>query len=320
MSSSNNKRWGKHHKDHRDWSKYNDELVVRGEFYLDLGFSEHWDEELEEMNKGKRGSPYKFPNQFVNLMAAWHQLVDYRGLEGIGRRLAEYKLIPYFGDYTTLWNRIHNIKPKIIMPDYKDLELSSDGTGLKTSNAGEYRLFKYGDPDRNRKRYLVVVITADIRKKKLYNLEVHIQGEGPSEPEVAQKHIKQASKDGYKIGKFYGDSAYDTNTMFDTLHAVGSEPVIKIRKNVAPENIRGSKHRRKEAREYKKEGYRVWADNKSYGMRWVGTEGTFSAVKRKFGENTVSRSKEGLIAEGYQRFWLYDTMKCYAESRIGGTI
>ena len=55
-------------------------------------------------------------------------------------------------------------------------------------------------------------------------------------------------------------------------------------------------------------------------MRWVGTEGTFSAVKRKFGENTVSRSKEGLIAEGYQRFWLYNTMKCYAESRIGGTI
>jgi hypothetical protein len=66
--------------------------------------------------------------------------------------------------------------------------------------------------------------------------------------------------------------------------------------------------------------YRLWADNKSYGKRWVGTEGIFSAVKKKFGENTVSRSKERLIAEGYQRFWLYDTMKCYAESRIGGTI
>ena len=36
------------------------------------------------MNKAKRGSPYKFPNQFVNLMEAWHQLVDYRGLESIG--------------------------------------------------------------------------------------------------------------------------------------------------------------------------------------------------------------------------------------------
>jgi hypothetical protein len=38
MGSLNNKRWKKHHKDNRDWSKYNDELVVRGEFYLDLGF------------------------------------------------------------------------------------------------------------------------------------------------------------------------------------------------------------------------------------------------------------------------------------------
>ncbi|MEM4115236.1 MAG: hypothetical protein QXP59_04430 [Saccharolobus sp.] len=45
-------------------------------------------------------------------------------------------------------------------------------------------------------------------------------------------------------------------------------------------------------------------------MRWVRTEGIFSAVKRKYGENTVSRSKESLIAEGYQRFWAYDTIKC----------
>ena len=50
-------------------------------------------------------------------------------------------------------------------------------------------------------------------------------------------------------------------------------------------------------------------------MRCVGTEGIFSAVKRKYGENTVSRSKEGLIAEGYQRFWAYDTIKSYAESK-----
>ncbi|MEM4588624.1 MAG: hypothetical protein QXL73_01295 [Thermoplasmata archaeon] len=52
-------------------------------------------------------------------------------------------------------------------------------------------------------------------------------------------------------------------------------------------------------------------------MRWVGTEGIFSAVKRKYGENTVSRSKEGLIAEGYHRFWAYDTIKYYAESKVG---
>ena len=35
------------------------------------------------------------------------------------------------------------------------------------------------------------------------------------------------------------------------------------------------------------------------------TEGIFSAVKRKFGENLVSRKKESLIDEAAQRFWAY---------------
>ena len=35
------------------------------------------------------------------------------------------------------------------------------------------------------------------------------------------------------------------------------------------------------------------------------TEGIFSAVKRKFGENLVSRKKESLINEAAQRFWAY---------------
>ncbi|MEM3872296.1 MAG: hypothetical protein QXE05_07040 [Nitrososphaeria archaeon] len=74
----------------------------------------------------------------------------------------KYKFIPYFGDYTTLWNRIHKIKIKII-PENKEV-VESDGTGLKTSNAGEYRQFKY----------LVVIITADVKKRKLQYLE-HIQ-------------------------------------------------------------------------------------------------------------------------------------------------
>ncbi|MCW1311793.1 MAG: hypothetical protein QXJ93_02965, partial [Candidatus Rehaiarchaeum fermentans] len=64
-------------------------------------------------------------------------------------------------------NRIHKIKIKIISENKEVVE--SDGTGLKTSNAGEYRQFKYGDPNAKRKKYLVVIITADVKKKKLLN-------------------------------------------------------------------------------------------------------------------------------------------------------
>ncbi|MEM0134384.1 MAG: IS5/IS1182 family transposase, partial [Thermoplasmatales archaeon] len=91
-------------------------------------------------------------------------------------------------------------------------------------------------------------------------------------------------------------------------------PVVKIRKNASADLYRkGGKYRRSIVREYKNLGYERWSSLNNYGMRWPGTEGIFSAVKRKFGENTVSRSEEGLLAEGYQRFWVYDEMREYGE-------
>jgi hypothetical protein len=95
--------------------------------------------------------------------------------------------------------------------------------------------------------------------------------------------------------------------------AIKARPVIKIRKNASTDYYKGSKYRRRGVREYKNLGYRKWAELNSYGMRWPGTEGIFSAVKRKFGENTLSRLVDGLIAEGYQRFWAYDEIKEYGE-------
>ncbi|MEM3856813.1 MAG: hypothetical protein QW108_04280 [Saccharolobus sp.] len=83
---------------------------------------------------------------------------------------------------------------------------------------------------------------------------------------MAEKQIKEDSEK-YKIKKFYGDSAYDTNNMFGIIQLIGVETAIKIRKNAALENIRESKRRRKEARVYKRLDYRKWAVYKKYGMR-----------------------------------------------------
>ena len=51
-------------------------------------------------------------------------------------------------------------------------------------------------------------------------------------------------------------------------------------------------------------------------MRWPGTEGIFSAVMRKFGENCVNRSHEDLEAEGYQRIWVYNYMNQGAKREV----
>ena len=195
-------------------------------------------------------------------------------------------------------------------------EIGTDGTGMKTNNAGSYRITKYEDPDAKRRKHLVVIITADVKTKRIIGIESHVEGTGPSEPETAQKHIRDTMVKGIGISKFYGDGAFDTNDLFTLIHAIGAWPVIKIRKNASTDHSRGSKYRRKAVREYQNKGYRQWAEENNYGMRWPGTEGIFSAVKRKFGENCVSRSVKGLEAEGYQRIWVYDHINHRAKMEV----
>lgn len=306
-------------KDNRNWKQYNEELVVRGEFYLDLKFVSNWNKELEKMNKEKRGGQYKYPDSFIKWEAVWKQWIDYRGLEGIARSLAKLCLIPNYNDYSTIWHRVHNMIPEIKLPTEKEIEVASDGSGLKTNNAGEYRIYKYGKKSK-KKKYLVVVITADIKHRKLLKVEVHVEGEGESEPKTAEKHLRELEKEGKKVKKFYGDGAFDTNPLFDCLEESKTESAVKIRKNASTDHCRGSKRRRREIREYRKLGYEPWASEKQYGMRWVATEGIFSAVKRKFGENIVSKNKSSMRAEAIQRFWSYDLLKEYGMNRNGGIV
>ena len=62
--------------DNRNWPEYNEQLVVRGMFYLDFGLFKDWNKELEQMNRNKRGGRYLFPKSFVEWEVVWHQLVD----------------------------------------------------------------------------------------------------------------------------------------------------------------------------------------------------------------------------------------------------
>ena len=323
-------RWGKKQKDSRNWVEYNEQLVVRGEFYLDFDFVDNWNKELKEMNEGKVGKPFHFPDSFMKWQAVWHQFVDYRGLEGIARKLAKFGLIPEYDDYTTVWYRIHKMKPDIVLPAYNELDLGSDGSGLKSNNAGQYRVFKYGE--RTRKKYLIVVITADVKHKKLLAVNAHMEGEGDDEPKIAMRHTRKLIKKEKKIGDFYGDGKFDTNDTFDELNRYDIEPKIPIHINASVRDSRPA--RRKEVweqfglpgirgvRHYgdngkrRREMQKKWRIKVRHGLRWPCTEGIFSAVKRKYGENIVSRKKANMIAEAIQRFWAYDTICTYALQKM----
>ena len=51
------------------WPIYNQSLVRRGEILLGFDVINNWDIELKEMNQGKIGEPFHYPNTFLLLLA-----------------------------------------------------------------------------------------------------------------------------------------------------------------------------------------------------------------------------------------------------------
>lgn len=308
-------------------------MVVRGEFYLDFSFVENWNKELEEMNRGKVGAPFLFPESFMKWQAVWHQFVDYRGLEGIARSLERLKMIPKHDNYGTVWYRVHDMKPEIALPDYNDLDAGTDGSGLKTNNAGEYRAFKYGER-KGQHKYVVVIITADVKHRKLLEVEAHIQGEGEDEPKVAIRHIRKLEKRGKKVKSFYGDGKFDTNETFKELDKRDIGPKIPVHINASssgsdpprrkqvriqfglPFGKKSHNHYLKDTEKRRRRLQKKWRKMVKHGNRWPGNEGIFSAVKRKFGENVVSTKKRNMVYEAIQRFWAYDIICNYAGQKM----
>ncbi|KXA94405.1 hypothetical protein AKJ65_04505 [candidate division MSBL1 archaeon SCGC-AAA259E19] len=104
----------------RHWKEYNEELVKRGEFYLSPAFLESWDEELEEMNEGRVGAPYKFPESYVQFDALWYEFfnLSYRQLEGALRKLGELISELEASDCTSPWHRFKRLEFEI--PESED--------------------------------------------------------------------------------------------------------------------------------------------------------------------------------------------------------
>ena len=76
----------------RNWKEYNEHLIRRGEILFSLNFLEKWDEEIEKMNRGKRGRPYEYPESFAVFMKILHDCIHirYRQIEGFLRALSKY--------------------------------------------------------------------------------------------------------------------------------------------------------------------------------------------------------------------------------------
>ena len=74
------------------WHDYNESLIERGSSLMDLGFLNTWHDEVEVMNEGKEGRPYRFPESYVSFLAFLKVGFDmtFRELQGVTRALSEH--------------------------------------------------------------------------------------------------------------------------------------------------------------------------------------------------------------------------------------
>lgn len=301
-----NKRWGKEFIDKRDHKAYQAELLRRYGIYLDLEWVDSWEDELIEMNTGKLGKPYEYPNSMIVYQSLLVEKFSTRGAEAITQKLEEFNLIPKCNDHATIHRRVQKMDMNFVIPKGIEIHEGTDGSGFKMTNSGEYFQDKYG---KTRRKFARVIITAT--KDDILDVEVVVNEKGSlSEPDVAKKHITSIIKQGGNIVKSYDDGAFDVKDFFNFLEQNGIESAIRNRSN-ASTNAHGSMRRKREVLRLKELGYKVWAKEKNYGMRWPMTEGHFSNIKRGYGDCANAKKTENVLLELKRKVWIYDRVRKY---------
>ena len=174
-----------------DWPSYNQSLVRRGQVLLDYDVLDGWDHELSQMNHGKVGEPYAYPDSFIQLlgyMRAYFHL-PYRQTQGVVIAHASKK-VPGIPDYSTISRRINKLEIKINERLGNDIVvIALDSTGIKVANRGEWIRHKW----HVRKGYLKIHVAVDIKRKRFLSLEVASE-EVHDDSKMLKKLVDNASE------------------------------------------------------------------------------------------------------------------------------
>ncbi|MEW6063045.1 MAG: IS5 family transposase [Nanoarchaeota archaeon] len=239
-----------------------------------------------------------YPASLITFLAILYaKAFDYRALEGIinglSRRLGPFPVI----SFSQIRRRIKKLKTAF-KPKGNNLFVAVDGTGIKVSNRGEWIRQKW----KVRRGWIKVVLMGDTEGNIV---DIRIGNENLDENSAGRGMLRNNHKN---IDICAGDGLYDARDNFCLYDQLGVKPVIKIRENAGTKS-RGCLARKKEVLDYKELGYKKWAKEKRYGMRWVATEGIFSASKRMFGECVRSHKKRNMYHEAKLKFWAYRQVK-----------
>jgi hypothetical protein len=291
--------------DNRNWKDYNEELVLRGLFYINPQFIYSWNDEIKQMNAGKVGEPYLYPESMVRYLAVLHcKGNDFRALEGMMRGLSElfyYKFpVITYSQICRRYNKL-DVSFEVMEEDIdKYLDAGVDGSGEKSTKRGGWMREKW----KVRKGWIKVVIMGVKGKKGKYVIDIRVGNENIDERAIGREMVKKNQE---HIGVLYEDGLHDTKKNFELCKKYGIAPAIKIRENASLTSRKGSA-RKDEIIIYKSMPYEEWSREKNYGQRWPLTEGIFSGCKRIMGEYVSATKTRNMYHEVKVKFWAYNQL------------
>jgi DDE family transposase len=280
-----------------DWPSYNQSLVRRGQVLLDFDVLDGWDHELSQMNHGKVGEPYDYPDSFMQLLGYMRVYfhLPYRQTEGVVISHASTK-VPGIPHYSTISRRINKLEIKINEKLENDIVIALDSsTGIKVANRGEWMQHKW-----HVKGYLKIHVAVDIKNKKIISLMV--TSEEVHDGRMLSKLVDNASENNHVKG-ILADGMYDSNNNFRYLSKNHIKPGIKTRSNSKVKST--NCHARNMSVIRQQANLKRWKRSVSYGYRWI-AETAFSSIKRMFGEYVTARKFSNMVKEIFLKATLYN--------------
>jgi hypothetical protein len=179
-----------------NWREYNESLVRRREVMFGADFLSNWRTELEEMNKGKEGAKYRYPNPLISLLATVHAyLLPYKQLKVFLRTLSKYMVqLQEVPDFTTMWWRVVKVKLKLnpeINPEEngEKVTIVVDATGIKVSNRGDWTREKW--MKHRRRGFIKIHVAVNVKTKKIVSMKV--TKEDVADGEMLKPLVQQVS-------------------------------------------------------------------------------------------------------------------------------
>lgn len=283
------------------WKEIDAKYVRQGELLLELEFVEGWGREVADMNGGKEGRPFRYPESFITFVGIIRTVfhLPNRQSEGFFRALSKYVAIEA-PDHTTIGRRVSRLDLRLdehLICSNEPVAIAVDSSGVKVTNRGDWVRKKHG---LERRGWLKLHVAVDTRSGQILSMEV--TEEDVHDTRILKPLVRGSMKVA-DVGKALGDGAYDSRANFQFLSDNGVEPVIKVRKNSVP-RARGC-YARKYAVQEQLQDREGWSKRHDYGHRWM-AESAFSSIKGRLGEHVKAKKLQNMIQEVRLKVFTYN--------------